>query len=234
MVAVASVLVDFDGTACLHDVAAHLLERFGEPGWPDYDDAWLQGEIDGRSVLEAQASMLRAPLDELLAYALAHCPLDPTFGPFVAWCREHRVQVSLVSDGFGFYIPPLLDAHGIVGVGVRTNGWRAGARMPLTFDHGHPDCIGCGNCKKLAVEEARAERGPVAFVGEGPNDRFGARYADVTFAKAGEALVRRCEIEGIPYVAWTSFDDIRDRLDGSAPLPGPLGGEPCPGWWQRT
>jgi 2-hydroxy-3-keto-5-methylthiopentenyl-1-phosphate phosphatase len=103
--AVASVLVDFDGTAALHDVAAHLLDRFGEPGWPDYDGAWIRGEIDGRSVLQPQAAMLRAPLDQLVAYAVSHCPLDPSFGPFVAWCRDRDVAVTLVSDGFRLLHP---------------------------------------------------------------------------------------------------------------------------------
>ena len=232
MPVVASVLVDFDGTAALHDVAAHLLDRFGQPGWPDYDGAWIRGEIDGRSVLQPQAAMLRAPLDELVAYAVSHCPLDPSFGPFVAWCRRRDVPLTLVSDGFGFYIPPLLEANRITGVGVITNGWEPGETPSLRFDHGHPDCIGCGTCKKLAVERARAA-GPVAFVGEGLSDRFGARYADVTFAKDGESLIRRCETEGIPFVPWRSFDDVRSWLEGPAASPGPLGGEPCPGWWGR-
>jgi len=28
---IAAILVDFDGTACLHDVAEHLLTEFGDP-----------------------------------------------------------------------------------------------------------------------------------------------------------------------------------------------------------
>ena len=232
MVTVGSVLVDFDGTASTHDVAADLLDRFGQPGWPDYDGAWIRGEIDGRSVLLPQAAMLRAPLDELIAYAVSHCPLDPSFAPFVAWCSERDVEVTLVSDGFGFYIPPLLEAHGIAGIGLVTNAWQPGPTPSLRFDNGHPDCIGCGTCKKLAVERARSS-GAVAFVGEGLSDRFGARYADVAFAKEGEPLVRQCREEGIPFVPWTSFDDVRRWLERSATLPGPLGGEPCPGWWER-
>lgn len=233
MVLVTSVLVDFDGTAAIHDVAAHLLDRFGEPGWPDYDDAWIRGEIDGRSVLEPQAAMLGAPLEELVAYAVSHCPLDPSFGPFVAWCLDRGISVTLVSDGFGFYIPPLLEAHGITGVGIVTNAWQPGPTPSLRFDHGHPECIGCGTCKKLAVERARLA-GPVAFVGEGLSDRFGARYADVALAKEGEALVRQCAAEGIPCVPWRSFDDVKAWLEDARALPGPVGGEPCPGWWPRA
>jgi 2-hydroxy-3-keto-5-methylthiopentenyl-1-phosphate phosphatase len=225
-----SVLVDFDGTACLHDVAEDLLNAFGEPGWSDDDAAWERGEIGGREVLDRQAAMLRAPLEELTAFALGHCPIDPTFGPFAAWCRGAGFPVTLVSDGFGFYIQPLLAAHGIDDVAVRTNEWRGDPTAPLGFGNGHPICVGCGTCKKGLVEQQRVSNGAVAFVGEGPSDRFGARYADITFAKVGESLVGHCEREGIPFVPWTTFDDVRSWLEGPGPLPGPLGGEPCPGW----
>jgi 2-hydroxy-3-keto-5-methylthiopentenyl-1-phosphate phosphatase len=69
-------------------------------------------------------------------------------------------------------------------------------------------------------------------VGEGPSDRFGARYADLTFAKVGESLLRHCEAEGIPYVPWMTFDDVRRGLEGATQMLGPLGGEPCPGWME--
>ena len=228
MLPIGAVLVDFDGTACLHDVAEHLLIEFGDPSWPDYDDAWERGEIGGRDALSSQAAMLSAPLSEMLRFAIDHCPLDPTFAPFVEWTRARNIPVTLVSDGFGFYIEPLLDAHAIVGAEVITNDWRG--IEGLGFRNGHPECVGCGTCKKQAVERAQASHDRVAFVGEGPSDRFGARYADVTFAKVGESLIRRCDAEGIPFVPWTDFDDIREALDSLDDFPGPVGGEPCPGW----
>ena len=223
-----AVLVDFDGTACLHDVAEHLLIEFGEPSWSDHDIAWERGEIGGRDALSAQAAMLTTPLDQLIRFATDHCPLDPTFGRFVGWTRELDLPLSLVSDGFGFYIEPLLEANRLDGMDVITNTW--GGPTELIFGKGHPSCVGCGTCKKQAVERARDAHGRVAFVGEGPSDRFGARYADVTFAKRGESLIRHCRAEGIPYVPWSTFDDIRSWLERDDPLPGPLGGEPCPGW----
>ena len=98
------------------------------------------------------------------------------------------------------------------------------------FGAAHPTCVGCGTCKKQAVEGAREAHATVAFVGDGVSDRFGARYADVTFAKVGESLIRRCAAEGIPYVPWTDFNDVRVGLEDLATFQGPLGGEPCPGW----
>jgi 2-hydroxy-3-keto-5-methylthiopentenyl-1-phosphate phosphatase len=113
MLPVRSVLVDFDGTACLHDVAEHLLERFGHPSWLAYDDAESRGEIGSREALAAQSGMLTAPEERMLDFAVDHCKLDPTFGPFVRWLAAKDVPVTLVSDGFGFYIEPILEAAGL-------------------------------------------------------------------------------------------------------------------------
>src|SRR5207244_7823182 len=109
---VASILVDFDGTACLHDVAEHLLIRYGDPSWPSYDEAWARGEIGARDGIRAQAAMLTAPTDVLLAYAIEHCPIDPTFAPFVTWAAREGLDLTVVSDGFGFYVEPLLGSAG--------------------------------------------------------------------------------------------------------------------------
>jgi 2,3-diketo-5-methylthio-1-phosphopentane phosphatase len=227
MLSVGSVLVDFDGTACSHDVAEHLLVEFGEPSWPELDAAWERGELDSRRVISAQGAMLDAPLQEMVAFALEHCPLDPTFAPFVRWLEGLGVPVTLASDGFGFYIAPLLEAAGLDDVGVITNTWSPSARGPIRFDNGHPECVGCGTCKMNAVLAAR-KRGAVAFVGEGQSDRFAALYADVVFAK--DVLVDIARADGVPSLPWDDFDDVRVTLEGLGSLPGPGGGEDCPGW----
>jgi 2-hydroxy-3-keto-5-methylthiopentenyl-1-phosphate phosphatase len=167
----------------------------------------------------------------MLAHALEHCPLDPTFPPFVAWAAGHGVLVSLASDGYGFYIDPILEASGLSGLEVITNEMTfAGNGGPPALSHpnGHPECIGCGTCKMLAVQRTRAEAGPVAFVGEGQSDRYGALYADLVFAKL--ALVPICEHDGVPFLPYETFDDIRDALEGLDGPPGAVAPAVCPGW----
>ncbi len=225
MSAIASVLVDFDGTACVHDVAEHLLIEAGDPSWADHDAAWARGEISARPMLQAQAAMLVLPMDRLLDFALTHCPIDRTFGPFVQWCRDQGMPVTIVSDGFGFYIEPLLRAAGIEGVPVITNTWRSGGDPRLWFDNGHEECVGCGTCKMRAVLEAPS---PVAFVGEGSSDRYGALYADLVFAK--DVLVSWCERDGVPFLPWNDFEDVRRVLETLTDLPGPVAPVRCPGW----
>jgi 2,3-diketo-5-methylthio-1-phosphopentane phosphatase len=224
---IGSVLVDFDGTACLHDVAEHLLIEFADPSWTDFDEAWDRGELDSRRVITAQAAMLDAPLERLTAYAVEHCPLDPTFAPFVAWLGERDIPVTLVSDGFGFYIEPILRTAGLDGMRVVANAWSPNGDVRIVFANAHPECIGCGTCKMNAVLEARA-RGPVVFVGEGSSDRYGALYADLAFAK--DRLVEIAAADGVPFEPWGSFDDVRERIEALDAIPGPAARERCPGW----
>lgn len=228
---VSAVLVDFDGTACLHDVAEHLLIAFGDPAWPEYDEAVDRGEIGLREAISAQDAMLRADRATLVAYALDHCPLDPTFAPFVAWLAGLDIPVVLVSDGFGFYIRPILEAAGLAELEVHTNEQRwsaAGRPAGMDFVSAHPRCVGCGTCKMQAVQRWQGSRGPVAFIGEGQTDRYGALYADLVFAK--DALPGYCRADGVPFVAWDDFDDVRRALETTSELPGAVAPIQCPGW----
>ena len=230
MVSIGALIVDFDGTACLHDVGVDLLERFGTDGergdaLVEVDRAFEAGAIGLRDVLTAETASLRGDDQDLLDFALSHCPLDPTFAPFAAWAASEGLPLTIVSDGFGLHVRPILASAGLAHLPVVTNTWDRGS---LVFDAAHPVCVGCGTCKKQAVERARETDGTVAFVGDGVSDRFGARYADVTFAK--DELAEHCRAESIPFLPYVDFDDIRDTLVRLDTLPGSIGDEPCPGW----
>ena len=227
---VGAVLVDFDGTACLHDVAEHLLEEFATPGWRDLDAAVDRGEIGLRDSILAQDAMFDADRATLLTFALEHCAMDPTFAPFVSWLDDNDVPVAIVSDGFGFYIDPLLAPAGLQGITVITNeqAWTdAGRPGGMRFGNGHPECVGCGTCKMRAVLSYRERHGSVAFVGDGQTDRYAALYADITFAKRD--LITICERDGVPHVPWQTFDDVRGALETTS-APGPVAPVRCLGW----
>jgi 2-hydroxy-3-keto-5-methylthiopentenyl-1-phosphate phosphatase len=235
MLPVGAVLVDFDGTACLHDVAEHLLIEFGDDTWPAYDAAVDRGEIGLREAIQAQDATIHADRGTLLAFALEHCPIDPTFAPFCEWLASRDVPVALVSDGFGFYIGPILEAAGLGHLTVITNEqrWDASRRPAgMDFVSGHPRCVGCGTCKMQAVQRHQAEHGLTVFVGEGQTDRYGALYADLVFAK--DALPDYCRADGVPFVEWNDFGDIRGALEATSEAPGPVAPIQCPGWTLPT
>jgi 2,3-diketo-5-methylthio-1-phosphopentane phosphatase len=224
------VVADFDGTACTVDVSEVLLERFADPSWPGWDERVERGEIGLREAMRAQAGLLRGDGDAIVAYGVEHGPLDPTFAPFVAWAEARGLAVTVVSDGFGSYIGPILEAAGIGHLEVLANRlvFDGDGGTSLDHPHPHPDCLGCGTCKMLAVLGVRERCGPVAFVGDGASDRYGALYADLVFAKGDLAAI--CERDGVPFLPWSSFDDVRAALARGDEPPGPVAPARCPGW----
>lgn len=224
-----AILCDFDGTIVDQDVSEELLASHGDPGWRAIDDAFVRGEIGSRECATRQVAMLGGTRDELVTEALRRYHVDPTFAPFVAWCREDGIEISVVSDGFGFYIAAMLEAAGVVGVPVLTNRTVFDAPPSLRFPFAHPECVGCGTCKRNAVLDARERLGgPIAFAGEGHTDRYGALYADLVFAK--KYLPALCDEMGISYVTWETFDDIRTALEVGTRIRSIDAPERCPGW----
>ena len=117
MLPVRSVLVDFDGTACPQpDVAEHLLDAFGDPSWPEYDDA-VDARRAGPSRGDRGAGRLSSR-DRARSW--------PTRWSTARWTRRsHRSSdgarrtaspARLVSDGFGVLHRAAARAAGIEGV----------------------------------------------------------------------------------------------------------------------
>jgi 2-hydroxy-3-keto-5-methylthiopentenyl-1-phosphate phosphatase len=222
--------MDFDGAVSPADVSAELLRRFADPSWWDVEQELRERSIGLRETLVRQAALLEGSPDDWLGFAVSSFGLDPTFEPFVRWARSEGIALAVASDGFGFYIEPMLRAAGLDDVRVHANAFdpHTGA---LSFPSGHPVCVGCGTCKMNAVLRYRSLAGPTAFVGEGYSDRYGALYADLTFAK--HHLAEICDDEGLASSPWSDFDDVRAGLIAVAAhggAPGAPDPERCPGW----
>jgi 2,3-diketo-5-methylthio-1-phosphopentane phosphatase len=165
----------------------------------------------------------------MLAYALERASLAPTFAPFVEWADANGLPITLASDGLAIYIRPILERAGLGRLEVVTNELVfEDGRARLRHPNAHRLCVGCGTCKMLVARRLREAHGPIAFVGEGQSDRCGALYSDVVFAK--DALVQICEHDGVPFLPWDTFDDVRNALETLRSLPGPVEPEPCLGW----
>jgi 2-hydroxy-3-keto-5-methylthiopentenyl-1-phosphate phosphatase len=223
---VRAVVVDFDGTICPEDVSEELLRVFAPPAWWDIDLEFQRGAIGSRECLTRQAELLRGSEDEMLAFALER-RIEPSFRPFVAWAMARGIEVAVASDGFGFYVEPMLKAAGVEGIPLHINRMDVGEKA-FSFPSAHPVCVGCGVCKMLVVKSYRDRVGEVAFVGEGHTDRYGALYADLVFAK--KHLVPICVADGVRFMSWNTFDDVRAGIEATDQAPGPVSPEICPGW----
>lgn len=178
-------VIDFDGTICPDDVSEGILQEFASPEWREIDLEFQSGEIGSRECLVRQGQLLSGRKEAMLDFALGQFAVELSFRPFVEWARESGIDAVVASDGLGFYVEPMLRAAGIEGLTVYANDTvlEDGQPPKFSFPNGHPICVGCGTCKMLVVQVSRERSGPVAFVGEGHSDRYGALYADLVFAK---------------------------------------------------
>jgi 2-hydroxy-3-keto-5-methylthiopentenyl-1-phosphate phosphatase len=200
-------VVDYDGTICRSQVTDVLMREFAPTDeWRDLDERYLRGEIGSREELARFVAWLPAQREPVLATAAAQ-EHDRTFVDFVELARANDVRVEIVSDGYGFYVEPALEALGAGGLPIATarTSWDAG-RPEITFPFGNPDCLLCGTCKRARVLRHQADGLHVVLVGDGASDRFAAAHADTVFAKA--PLTDWCERAGWPYESWTSFADV--------------------------
>ena len=199
-------LCDFDGTIAPADIGAGLVRRFA-PGSAARLDAleadWRAGRIGSRELTLAQCAMLRVSEAEALAFVRGF-GLDPAFAPFAREALARGDQVTIVSDGFDFYLRDRLDAVGLGDLPRAGNLARfEGDRMIPSFPFAAAGCGRCANCKAQHVDRAREQGDRVVVVGDGASDRCAAELADIVFAR-GE-LLDWCRGRGIPA---HPFDDF--------------------------
>ena len=134
--------------------------------------------------------------------------------PFVRRAQAAGVAVEVVSDGFGFFIGPALEALGVGELPVVTARTTfSGRRASIAFPNGHPTCFVCGTCKRNRVLAHQAAGRTVVFIGDGESDRYAAGYSDIVWAK--RALVRICLEAGWAFRRWTEFVEIDRWLEAT-------------------
>lgn len=205
--AATSVFLDFDGTISRTDVGVHLLERLGEPGWREVDAEYDSGEIGSRVCLLDEWELL--PHDpDLLRGVAAEVPLDPDLDRLVSGLRDAGAEVSIVSDGFGFYATERC-AH--LGIPVLTNAidW---TRRRLEFPHEDRCCAcsSCGTCKQAPIKDAGRRGRSTVMIGDGTSDRKAALLADVVFAKG--PLASWCALNAVPFLRFDGLADVAAAL----------------------
>jgi 2-hydroxy-3-keto-5-methylthiopentenyl-1-phosphate phosphatase len=204
-----AVFFDYDGTLSMVDTGVAVLEALGDPAWREVDAEYERGEIGSRVCLLDEWDLL--PHDEVtIRAAAATVPLDPDAETLLTDLRAAGAEVTVVSDGFGFYVAERL---GHLGVPIVTNAvdWSTG-----TLEFPNEDrccaCSSCGTCKQAPIKDAGHRGLTTVMVGDGISDRKAALLADVLFAKAG--LARWCDRSGVPYHAFTVLAEVRAVLLG--------------------
>jgi 2-hydroxy-3-keto-5-methylthiopentenyl-1-phosphate phosphatase len=198
------ITIDFDGTVTLGDTTDQLLERFADPKWREVEAEWVAGRIGSRECLARQAALISASPGEIDAM-LDTVETDPDFPLFVQEAHALGATMKIVSDGFDYFIEPILARIGVkvsllsnrlIPTGLRS--WRS------EFPHVSPYCSsqsGVCKCASVAADKFRL------LIGDGRSDFCVAQEADLVFAK--DALVEFCREQNIRYRPIASFREAR-------------------------
>lgn len=201
------VVTDFDGTAAELDVQQAILDALADRvAWRTINREWAEGRITTAERARQQWGLITAPEREVLA-VLKNLRLDPGFPNFVRYCEARGYPLYVVSDGFDFYITPLLKAVGLEHLPVVANSLYYENGVPhLSFLLQRSPDQYYANDKTYVIEQVRQSGSTLVYIGDGYSDRAAAHVADLLFAK--DQLARYCDEQGIHYEPFSTFADV--------------------------
>ena len=206
-------LCDFDGTIAPFDIGAAFARRFSPAGRaesPEFLGSWMRGEMGHRELTVAQCALLEVSGEEARCFARPFT-LDPDFAPFAREALARGDAVTVVSEGFDFYVRDLLEQAGLGHLPWSANILHfEGGRVRPEFPAIAGGCGRCGNCKGAHVRAWRAKGFVPVLIGDGLSDRCGAWAADRVLARGD--LLEWCRREGIAATPFESFADVARTL----------------------
>ena len=186
---------------------------------PRTDHIGRPREIDLREVINAILYLNRSgcqwdmlPHDEgLLRDVAREVPLDPGFAPLLEALRGAGAEVTVVSDGFGFYVH---ERCAPFAVDILTNEPDfATGRLEFPHEAHGCACSSCGTCKQAPVKDARYRGRTTVLVGDGTSDAKAALLCDVVFAKA--ELGSWCARAGVAFTPFDTLAEVAAELLGT-------------------
>jgi 2-hydroxy-3-keto-5-methylthiopentenyl-1-phosphate phosphatase len=205
------VFCDFDGTISVVDTTDRVLSRLAAPEWEALEADWIAGRIDAAACMRGQIALIEGS-DAQLDAVLDAIELDPGFPAFAAWCIDHAIPLTIVSDGVDYFIRRILARHGLGDLPIVSNRLVGEAGMrALAQPYSREGCAaGAGVCKCEAAAARAGAAEMVVYIGDGRSDFCVSHRADVLFAK--DALADYAASRGEAHHAFESFHDITATL----------------------
>jgi 2,3-diketo-5-methylthio-1-phosphopentane phosphatase len=200
---------DFDNTLTSFDVLDDVIAKFSvSEEWKALEKDWQEGKIGSRRCLEGQIACIRISREKLQKY-LAGIKIDPYFKKLLALLQRRKIEASIISDSFSFFIREILKRNGIKcsAIGLCANEILfENDRFIPSFPHENKNCPDCAHCKKQHVCQGVGHGKKVVYIGDGRSDFCAAMESDLVFAKG--ALLEYLRSEGKPCMAFDNFRSV--------------------------
>lgn len=204
------VFVDFDGTITKRDVGNAFFRRFGNESESIRAVAqWKNDELSGKDLMKKEAEFVRVTRDAAAEF-VEQFDIDSTFKPFADFCRENKIELTILSDGLDFYITKVLAKNGLSELPFYSNIARFDTdRIDIEFPY-ESSCPKCANCKGHQILMRTGTDDLIVYIGNGFSDRCAVDYADMVFAK--DELLKYCEDNNITFYPFNTFEDVLNKF----------------------
>jgi len=212
-----AIICDFDGTISVEDVNRAVSMHFGGEKTIPIMKRYRNSEIGLRESLKTQYEVMKLKEKDFQEFVINNMKIDNTFFDFYDFIISSGMELAIVSGGFINYIEILFNQCGKnlkdMGIKVFSNRLVVEDGVLKTEYGSVPQCnksFGpCGICKFKYVSDYKKDY-RVIYIGDGHTDRCAAESADLVFAK--DSLIKYCEDNGIEYIGYTNFKDIKEYI----------------------
>jgi 2,3-diketo-5-methylthio-1-phosphopentane phosphatase len=208
------IFVDFDGTITKEDTGDAIFTKFGpaEKVQQIIKDLLID-RISARDcwikLCESVESIDKKELEEFIL----KIEIDSTFHSFAEYCKKHKIDLYILSDGFDYYINLILrreklDTIPFYSNKLFINEWKRFVPSFPFYDSSWPTSA---NCKRNHIINKSSDDEFTVFIGDGNSDKYTVHFCDFIFAK--DDLLKYCERERISYFPFNNFNDVIERME---------------------
>ncbi|MBM4175849.1 MAG: HAD-IB family phosphatase [Ignavibacteria bacterium] len=207
------IFCDFDGTIAVNDIGNHFYRFFGDSIICDEAvEKWEKGIISSIECLSTECSTIKDLTIEKAHKFIDEQKIDNTFLPFVEFCRESDIEITVLSDGLDLYKERLFKNHGINvkyfsnSIDIKSDG-----TAEMIYPYIDSECKKCANCKRNHVLNQSGDDEITIYIGDGLSDACPIEFCDYIFAK--NQLLLHCEKNRISFSPFKNFDDVREAIE---------------------
>lgn len=202
------VICDFDGTITKVDMIGEFLETFAHPDWHISEGQWRRGEIGSMECMSLQFSEIKNITYAQIMDFINSREVDDYFLEFYNLAKQKGLKVVIVSDGFDFFIKPILEKVGITDIEIYTNHMEfKDGKFIMEFPNVRKKCKKrAGTCKCSIVKDFKKKYDKVFYVGDGQSDFCVCKKSNVLFAK--HHLKEYCLKKEIDHVDYKTFQEV--------------------------
>ena len=208
------IFVDFDGTISKQDVGESIFRQFGiKEKVDDTIVKLLSDQISAKECWELLCRSVEYISKKDLDDFIFTMEIDRSFHSLVEYCKQNRMELLVLSDGFDYYIKKIFAREKLDDLKFFSNKLIVDDSNKLIpqFPYLDAGCTTSANCKRNHIINNSGDDEFTVFIGDGNSDKYTAQFCDFIFAK--DDLLKFCEVERITYFPFNNFNDVIAKME---------------------